>query len=397
MTDVDVEVIVIGAGPAGSTAALFLARSGIDVLLVDRHQFPRSKVCGDALIPDAIDMLKNIGLYDSVYKEGFSLSQFRIIAPNGDSILLNGSFITIKRILFDNLLCNAAISAGAKSAWNYSFENCIYENSKYKVEFHDNLNNKHYITSKYLIVATGANPLPLKNLGLLKYLRPTAIGIRRYVKAANTFEQELIFSYEKFLLPGYAWIFPLGNGTYNVGCGLFLHRNNNRINLHDLYNRFVTESPIARQVLSTAEEQSFLEGAPLWTGFMGSLVGNGSILVAGEALGLTYPTTGEGIGKCMKSGELVAKAIIAHRDEGYCRPASDLYQNLLDKEIKSKYLPYIISQKWLKYPFVPNMVVKQANKNESIRKLLEGILKEEVEPSRILSLWGLIKVMLRIT
>jgi len=394
---VDAEVLIIGAGPAGSTAALLLARSGIDVLIIDRHQFPRSKVCGDALIPDATDMLKKIDLHSSVCKRGFSLSYLRIFAPNGDSIPLRGEFITIPRILFDNILCNAAISAGARSDWNLSFDNCVPYDSKYKVQFRDVANNKHYLSARYVILATGANPIPLKAIGVLQRRRPSGIAIRRYVTIPDRPEKELIFSYEKFLLPGYAWIFPLGKGIYNVGCGLFLDGNPRKIKLPDLYHRFITKSPIARELLSNPKEQSPLEGAPLRTGFGGSLPGKGSILVVGEALGLTYPTSGEGIGKCMKSGELAAKAVLAHHNRAFNGEPLDLYNTLLEEQIRDKYQPYIIAQKWLKYPLVAGIIVNRANKRESIRKLLEGMITERVEPTRIFSFWGLTKTAFGLT
>ncbi len=392
---VDSEVLIVGAGPAGSTAALLLARSGIDVLLVDRHQFPRYKVCGDALIPDAVDMLKRIGLYSDVYQKGHTLSYLRIFAPNGDSILLRGKFITIRRVLFDNILCSAAIEEGAQPRWNLFFESCTQEDSKYKVQFRDRSNNKHSVSARYLIIATGANPVPLKSIGLLQRSRPSAIGVRRYIKVSDGPENELIISCERSLLPGYAWIFPLGKGTYNVGCVLFLDASApNRTKLIDLYNRFVTESPIAKELLSNPEEQSPLKGAPLRTGFRGTLPGNDSILVVGEALGLTYPASGEGIGKCMESGELAANAILAHHSGDFDGQLSDLYKRFLEEEIRNKYQPYIVAQKWLRYPLVHNLVVKRANKRESIRKLLEDILKERGEPSRIFSLKGLTKIAL---
>lgn len=394
---VDVEVLIIGAGPAGSAAALLLARSGIDVLIADRHQFPRTKVCGDLLIPDTIDMLKKIGLYSKVYREGCSLSDLRFFAPNDNSVLLKGEFITIRRIVFDNILCTAAIDAGARHVWNFSFDNCIPNNAHYKVQFRDGLNEKHDITARYLILATGANPLPLKNIGLLQRSKPSGIGIRRYVTVSERPEKELIISYEKFLLPGYAWIFPLGEGMYNVGCGLSLegsHQKTKSRNLSHLFHRFVTESPIARELLSNPKEQSPLEGAQLRTGFIGSLPGDGSILVVGEALGLTYPLSGAGIGKSMQSGELAAKVILAHRNGNCAGKPLDLYYTLLEEELRNKYQPYTIAQKWLEYPSVANLVITRSNKRESLRKSFEDIIREKVEPTRIFSLWGLMKIAL---
>jgi geranylgeranyl reductase family protein len=392
----EVEVLIIGAGPAGSTAALLLARGGMDVLLVDRYAFPRPKVCGDALIPDAIEVLKEIGLYSAVEKAGHSITRCRVCAPHGDSMSLKGEFITIRRILFDDILCRAAVDAGARTMWNLSFESCALNDARYTVQFRDTKNRKHSIGARYIILATGANPLPLQKCALLQRLEPSGIAMRRYVTTSRQPAKELIFSYERFLLPGYGWIFPVEAGIYNVGCCLFPDAALQGIQLHDLYHRFITNSPIAKELLSNPQEQTPLRGAPLRAGFSGSLPGRDSMLVVGEALGLTYPGTGEGIGKSMKSGQLAAKAIIeGHNTNNEVQPI-ELYRRFLE-EIRDRYKPYIIGQKWMKHPSVVNLVVQRANKRETVKKLFEGIITEEVKPTAVLSMWGLTKILLGLT
>jgi geranylgeranyl reductase family protein len=392
----EVEVLVIGAGPAGSTAALLLARSGMDVLLVDRYAFPRPKVCGDALIPDAIEVLKEIGLYAAVAKAGHPIARCRVFAPNGDSMSLKGEFITIRRILFDDILCRAAVDAGTRTQWNLSFESCALDNAKYTVQFKDKKHRKYSLSARYVILATGANPLPLQKCDLLQRLEPSAIAARRYVTTAKGPAQELIFSYERFLLPGYAWIFPVEAGIYNVGCCAFPNVALQEMKMHDLYHRFITNSPIARELLSNPREQTPLRGAPLRTGFSGSLPGRDSMLVVGEALGLTYPGTGEGIGKSMKSGQLAAKAIIEGHSTNNEATAIELYRRFLE-EIRDKYKPYIIGQKWMTHPSVVNLVVQRANKSETVKKLFEGIITEAVKPTAVFSMRGLTKILLGLT
>jgi geranylgeranyl reductase family protein len=391
-----VDVLIIGAGPAGSTAALMLARGGMGVLLVDRHAFPRPKVCGDALASDAIEVLKEIGLYSAVEKAGYSVSRCRVFAPNGDSMSLKGEFIMIRRILFDDILCRAAVDAGARTMWNLSFESCSLNDARYTAQFRDKKKRKHSVSARYIILATGANPLPLKELALLQRFEPSAIAARRYVTTAKGPAQEPIFSYEDFLLPGYGWIFPVEKGIYNVGCCLFPEAARQGITLHDLYHRFITNSPIAKELLSNPQEQTPLRGAPLRAGFSGSLPGRDSMLVVGEALGLTYPGTGEGIGKSMKSGQLAAKAILeGHNTNNEVQPI-ELYCRFLE-EIRDQYKPYIIGQKWMKHPSVVNLIVERANKSETVKKLLEGIITEEVQPTTVLSMRGLAKMIFGLT
>jgi flavin-dependent dehydrogenase len=159
----EVEVLIVGAGPAGSTAALLLARGGMYVLLVDRYAFPRPKVCGDALIPDAIEVLKEIGLYATVEKKGHSITRCRVCAPNGDSMSLKGEFITIRRILFDDILCRAAVDAGARTMWNLSFESCALNDTRYTVQFRDKKRRKHSLSARYYPGNRG-QPSPLTKM-----------------------------------------------------------------------------------------------------------------------------------------------------------------------------------------------------------------------------------------
>src|SRR5690242_308909 len=97
------DALVLGAGPAGSAAAWALARAGLDVVLVDQHSFPRDKVCGDALIPDALGAIQAMGLRSVVDAEAAHLPELRVYAPNGTFISLTGDFCCMPRARFDAL------------------------------------------------------------------------------------------------------------------------------------------------------------------------------------------------------------------------------------------------------------------------------------------------------
>src|SRR5947207_353807 len=107
------DVLIVGAGPAGSAAAITLARAGLDVVLVDQHSFPRDKVCGDGLIPDAHNALRKLGVLDEVMREAQAASHVGCIGPRGGRIDVPGSLAVLPRKQLDLILCRAAAAAGA--------------------------------------------------------------------------------------------------------------------------------------------------------------------------------------------------------------------------------------------------------------------------------------------
>ena len=107
-------MLVVGAGPAGSAAALTLARAGLDVVLVDQHAFPRDKVCGDGLIPDAHNALRKLGVLDEVMALAQPAGFVGCIGPRGGRIDVPGALAVLPRKELDHILCRAAVAAGAR-------------------------------------------------------------------------------------------------------------------------------------------------------------------------------------------------------------------------------------------------------------------------------------------
>ena len=145
--------------------------------------------------------------------------------------------------------------------------------------------------------------------------------MRCYVRSTAVVDR-LVISYDRVIAPGYAWIFPLRNNEYNVGCGVFYrHGVRGDVNLRQMFERFVATFPEAREVMRAATAATPLKGAPLRCGL--SSLGQSRVprvLAIGETIGTTFPFTGEGIGKAMETGELAAEALgeaIASDDPGH--------------------------------------------------------------------------------
>src|SRR5437868_10348220 len=124
------DVLVIGAGPAGSACAQWLAREGVEVVLVDQHDFPRDKVCGDGLIPDAHAALRRLGVADEVAAQAQPVRHLGCIAPRGGRIDVPGALSVLPRTVLDDILRRAAVKAGA--AWHapWRFESPLLDGDR---------------------------------------------------------------------------------------------------------------------------------------------------------------------------------------------------------------------------------------------------------------------------
>src|SRR5262245_35962483 len=212
------DAVVVGGGPAGSIAALILARRGIRVSLLEQKHFPRDKVCGDALIPDAIALLESVDLLAKVEAEAHRAHAARVFAPDGGSVKLEASLLTIKRVVFDSILARAAQDAGANLIEGLCITGPLKNDAGVVtgVRGRDDHGDDVEIDAPITILATGAASQMLASFGVMDRSQPSAVALRTYYEMPNLDPNELIISYEKPVMPGYAWIFPLGNGQANV-------------------------------------------------------------------------------------------------------------------------------------------------------------------------------------
>jgi flavin-dependent dehydrogenase len=206
----------------------------------------------------------------------------------------------------------------------------------------------------------------------------------------------MVVSYDKSIVPGYAWIFPIGNQEYNVGCGTYSGRAwKKSINLQKAFNVFITEFPLARELMKQCTHITPLKGGGLRCGFEGVLpYVNGPLLAIGETIGTTLPFTGEGTGKAMETGqfaaEIVHKALVSGDLEilkGYAR--------WLKHEFQPRYRGYLFAEKWLANPLINDFLIARIGKSERSRRILSGIITETNDPRELFSLKGIALMFLR--
>lgn len=381
------DAVIVGAGPAGSTVALHLAQRGRSVLLLDRHRFPRDKVCGDGLVEDALRCLERADLLEKVAAGAHALSICSVFSPRRVEVRVPGRYLTIRRVELDEILRAEAVGRGAAFAVGTVSGVRRDGDGLFTVT----LEGAPAPRSRCVVLAAGANPALLKRCGVpFRQQEGVAAAIRGYV--TSTFELDrLIVSYDRTITPGYAWIFPLGRGRYNVGCGVF-HDSGRATSpdLHAVLARFLRGFPAARQLMEASVSTTRPKGATIWSGLSAATpVSRDGVLVAGEGIGTTLPLTGEGIGKAMESAELAALAVDAFLSSG--DPEALLgYAGLVEGRLRPKYRGYLTAQSWLAWPRLADFICWRARRSPRYATLIAGILTEAVDPSRAFSVRGVL-------
>jgi geranylgeranyl reductase family protein len=394
--DVRADVAIVGAGPAGAVAALVLARAGLDVVLIDRAPFPRDKACGDGLMPDALAALRALGLADRALAGARRLAALRLCAPNGTAITLNGEFAVVPRERFDACLCEAAVEAGARFLRPVRVVAPIDDDGGVAGVVGETPDGETVLVhARMTVLATGAGAGPLTAFGVCDRSQPSATAARFYITLDSpaSFDLDcLCISYERSICPGYGWIFPGPAGSFNVGVGYFYQAPPATRNLRQLMARFLDTFPPARDLARLGGCASPIRGAPLRTGMSGARWSSPGLLVAGDAAGLTYPISGEGIGKAMESGMLAAEIAGEGLRAGRTAEAiADAYAGALEAKYLRRFQAYTNAQRWVAHPGLVDFLARRANAGTYVRQQIEGLVNETAEPGAILSVRGILR------
>jgi geranylgeranyl reductase family protein len=314
----EVETVIIGAGPAGTTAATLLARAGRDVLVVDKATFPRDKCCGDGLTALALRELESLGLepgtvdswrvVDEVVIRGPGGKERRYRLPDGPGY----HAAVARRMDLDQALVDLATCAGARIEQGCALTSATAHENGVDLA----VEGLGTITARNVIGADGMWSPLRKALGLkVDGYRGEWHAFRQYFENVSPRAgNELIVWFEKDLLPGYAWSFPLADGRANIGFGIQRGGSHTVGDMKELWPDLLSR-PHVREVLGPDARPEGPHKAwpiPARVGRV-PLVGPHTLFV-GDAAAVTDPMTGEGIGQAILTGRLAAEAIMSGQD-----------------------------------------------------------------------------------
>ncbi|MEE1825668.1 geranylgeranyl reductase family protein [Streptomyces sp. BE20] len=329
--DVDsADVIVVGAGPAGSTAAYHLARTGLDVLLLEKSSFPREKVCGDGLTPRAVRQLVDLGI-DVSESAGWLHNRGLRLVAGGRRLELDwpelsafpGFGLVRRRADFDELLARRASSAGARLVERANVSGPMIDERSGRitgVTARLGEERRPVVYRAPLVVAADGNSTRL-SLAMKRYRRTDrAMGVayRTYFTTPRHEDRYLEAWLDlrdpgdpaRRLLPGYGWVFGMGDGTANVGLGVLdTGAVAGEVDWRELLRRWCADLPPEYGYTPEGVTEP-VRGSALPMGLNRQPHYADGLLLVGDAGGTVSPATGEGIAYAMESGRFAAETVV---------------------------------------------------------------------------------------
>jgi geranylgeranyl reductase family protein len=321
----EADVIVVGAGPAGATTAFYLAQSGLDVLVLEKSRFPREKVCGDGLTPRAVKTLVNMGISVTEQDGWVRNKGLRVIGagkrlelPWPELASYPGYGLVRTRLDLDETLARRAQQAGARLLEGVTVTAPVRSERTGRitgVTARADGGDERTYKSRVVVAADGNSSRLSVAMGLRKRDdRPLGVAVRTYYKTPRHDDDYLESWLDLWdgdrLLPGYGWIFGMGDGTSNVGLGLlntsaaFGHTD-----YHALLRKWLKGMP-AEWGYTEENRTQPIRGAALPMGFNRTPHYHQGLLLVGDAGGMVNPFNGEGIAYAMESGEILARTIV---------------------------------------------------------------------------------------
>jgi menaquinone-9 beta-reductase len=254
------------------------------------------------------------------------------------------------------------------------------------------------VQAHWVLLASGAVPQALIAAGMAERQTPSGVGLRGYIRHPGLADrlQGLEIVWHQALRPGYGWIFPCGDGVFNIGVGLTDgvdgQRAKGKLNLRQIYQRFTEVHSLAHELVTHGTPLGELKGAPLRFNLEGARFSRPGLLVCGEAAGSTYSFTGEGIGKALQTGILAARALIDGRTQGLDDASTCAHHDAQLHALQPRYQMYRKANWVNRLPWLADVVIWRARRSARLRQRIAGLLNETSNPGRLLTLSGLYKL-----
>ena len=404
------EVCIIGAGPAGTMAALRLGKEGIPFVIVDKDSFPREKICGDALSGKVPHIIKRLSpeILDRFEKQCNPLHSFgiRFVAPGNyafdvpfiydyDPAIHPIPGYTVKRDVFDSFMLEEVRKLDTANLMTDCIVSSVNKNDN---GFIINTSQGD-IHAKLLIDASGTS-----SKFSAEYIKPepeakkTALAVRTYYSGVGDLHPqnyiELYFLPE--VLPGYLWLFPLPGGLVNIGVGVrkdvVLKR---KMNLSKIMDQLILEHPLLAPRFKDAKKLSRPAAYRLPLGNPRFRISGDHYLLAGDSAHLVDPLTGEGVGNALYSGYIAAEQVISClKEDRYDKAFMKTYDKRIKRVLGTEMSISGNLQKLLKYPGLVRRLAKKANNNKHIPVLLSSMFTDMSHRKKLLNPIFIIRILL---
>jgi geranylgeranyl reductase family protein len=406
------DAIIVGAGPSGSSCAVYLSRMGLRVLLVDREHFPRDKVCGDGVSGKSMSMLRELGLIEEIeLLPHVKIPDLELTSPDGTGVDItlterDGSpeyGYCIRRELFDDAVFQYAKKHVTGTIEGFTVRELIRESTGsgekvIGVKGRSVHGDEEEFRSSVVVGADGFNGAVSRELGV-RQLDPAHlfVCIRGYFRGVKDLKPRIELHFLKETVPGYFWIFPVEKDLANVGLAMTVEdvRKKQTNPMNQLLDVLKNNSAIVSRFKDSVMIDSSLKAGVIPCGSKRvRSYGDGWLLV-GDAASLADPLTGEGIGNALYSGKLAAETILkAHDRNDYSRLQLSSYEQALRDAFDSQLRNSSLIQRRAKNSSFVNLVIRKAAGSRGLRELMADWLNNPVERKSYISRFSYLRIVL---
>lgn len=363
-----IDIAIIGGGPAGSAAAITLARSGRSVAVFDKAKFPRDKCCGDGLTTLALRLGEDLGLVPSGIKEWKNINEATLHWEGDRTVscaLPSGSGLyaaVVPRLDYDQALLDIARTNGASVFQGHGLKSISIESGNATMS----IEGLGVVEANNVVAADGMWSPTRRLLGLLKDdYRGEWHAFRQYFKNVGPKAENLHVWFEPDLLPGYVWSFPLSGRRANVGFGI-LRGGQIPISETGKIWKELLERPNIKGVLGDELEPEGRHFAwPIPARVTSMPLSHGPVLFVGDAAATADTLTGEGIGQALLTGILAGEALLK---ESHATKIAKRYEESVSQELFSDHQMSLVLQKILNHPKAARYALGIATSTKWARK-----------------------------
>jgi menaquinone-9 beta-reductase len=330
----DVDVLVVGAGPAGAAAGLAARRRGLDVLVVDKARFPRDKTCGDGLTTAALRFLEQLGLDLRTLPGYMAVRETVLVSPSGRRVSLplprdSDYAAVVPRVELDSALVAKARDSGVEVRDGTAVSAVEVGSDGVTVSLGDN----GAVRAGFVVAADGHYSFVRRSL---RPPAPPELGtwhaFRQYFRGVD--DPRLYVLFEADLLPGYAWVFPLPDGRANVGFGVLRRPGMSGKELNARWRELLERDSVRAVLGPAAEPEATHRAWPIPASFEYDALADGRVLYVGDAANAVDPLTGEGIAQALETAILAVDAIATGDAAGVGQRYRDGVRRALGRDLR---------------------------------------------------------------